>query len=77
MRRILMDYENGGRRHSQWFVPSRCPSADGLIPSLEEQEKAYIQWVLDETDGNKTLAAQYLGIDRVSLWRKLEKYGLS
>ena len=25
---------------------------------------------------NKTLAAQILGIDRVSLWRKLKKYGL-
>jgi two-component system, NtrC family, response regulator HydG len=51
-------------------------SGDGRIPSLEEHEKAYIQWVLGETDGNKTLAAQYLAIDRVSLWRKLKKYGL-
>lgn len=48
---------------------------DGRIPSLEEQEKAYIQWVLKETGGNKTLAAQILGIDRVSLWRKLKQYG--
>ncbi|MDD3619523.1 MAG: sigma-54 dependent transcriptional regulator [Desulfobulbaceae bacterium] len=52
-------------------------SSEGRIPSLEDQEKAYIQWVLKETDGNKTLAAQYLAIDRVSLWRKLKKYGLS
>ena len=52
-------------------------SEDGTIPSLEEHEKAYIQWVLGETDNNKTLAAQYLGIDRVSLWRKLKKFGLS
>jgi DNA-binding NtrC family response regulator len=50
---------------------------DGTIPSLEEHEKAYIQWVLGETEGNKTLAAGYLGIDRVSLWRKLKKYGIS
>jgi DNA-binding NtrC family response regulator len=49
---------------------------DGRIPSLEEQEMAYIQWVLKEVGGNKTLAAQTLGIDRVSLWRKLKKYGL-
>lgn len=49
----------------------------GGIPSLEEHEKAYIQWVLKETEGNKTLAAQHLGIDRVSLWRKLKKYDLS
>jgi DNA-binding NtrC family response regulator len=49
----------------------------GGIPSLEEHEKAYIQWVLKETEGNKTMAAQHLGIDRVSLWRKLKKYDLS
>ena len=48
----------------------------GKIPSLEDQEKDYINWVLTEFGGNKTLAAQTLGIDRVSLWRKLKKYGL-
>jgi DNA-binding NtrC family response regulator len=49
---------------------------EGKIPSLEEQEESYIKWVLNEVGGNKTLAAQILGIDRVSLWRKLKKYGL-
>ncbi|MEW6408685.1 MAG: sigma-54 dependent transcriptional regulator [Nitrospirota bacterium] len=49
---------------------------EGKIPSLEEQEETYIKWVLREVGGNKTLAAQILGIDRVSLWRKLKKYGL-
>ncbi len=49
---------------------------EGKIPSLEEQEEVYIKWVLNEVGGNKTLAAQILGIDRVSLWRKLKKYGL-
>ena len=50
--------------------------SDGKISSLEDQEVAYIKWVLNEVGGNKTLAAQQLGIDRVSLWRKLKKYGL-
>jgi DNA-binding NtrC family response regulator len=48
---------------------------DGKVIPLEEQEKDYILWVLDEAHGNQTLAAQMLGIDRVSLWRKLKKYG--
>jgi two-component system response regulator HydG len=48
----------------------------GKIPSLEDQERDYITWVLAEFGGNRTLAAQTLGIDRVSLWRKLKKYGL-
>ncbi len=49
---------------------------DGKMPSLDEQEASYIKWVLKESGDNKTLAAQILGIDRVSLWRKLKRYGL-
>jgi DNA-binding NtrC family response regulator len=48
----------------------------GKMASLEDQEKAYIQWVLHEVDGNRSRAAAILGIDRVSLWRKLKRYGL-
>ena len=49
-------------------------SNKGSIPSLDDQERSYIEWVLDQTEGNKTKAAEILGIDRVSLWRKLKKY---
>ena len=42
--------------------------------TLEENEKEYIAWVLGEVGGNKTRAAEILGIDRVSLWRKLKRY---
>ncbi len=49
---------------------------EGKFPSLEDQEKTYIRWVLEEVDGNKSKAAQILGIDRVSLWRKLKKFDL-
>jgi DNA-binding NtrC family response regulator len=48
----------------------------GKIPSLDAQEKAYIRWVLEEVDGNRSRAAAILGIDRVSLWRKLKRYGI-
>lgn len=47
---------------------------EGRISSLEEQEETYIRWVLNEVGGNQTLAAQLLGINRVSLWRKLKNY---
>jgi DNA-binding NtrC family response regulator len=46
----------------------------GRIPTLEAQEQDYIAWVLQEAGGNQTVAAQLLGIDRVSLWRKLKRY---
>ncbi|MGC8905812.1 MAG: sigma-54-dependent transcriptional regulator [Desulfomonilaceae bacterium] len=49
---------------------------EGKLPTLEELEVDYIKRVLEETGGNKTLAASTLGIDRVSLWRKIRRYGL-
>lgn len=49
---------------------------DGKLPTLEEQEIEYIKRVLAQSGGNKTLAAETLGIDRVSLWRKIKRYGL-
>ncbi|HKJ65227.1 MAG TPA: helix-turn-helix domain-containing protein, partial [Desulfopila sp.] len=45
-------------------------------PTLEEHEKNYILEVLDEVEGNKSKAAKILQIDRVSLWRKIKRYGL-
>ncbi|MFW5905965.1 MAG: sigma-54-dependent transcriptional regulator [Desulfobia sp.] len=49
---------------------------NGALPTLADQEKAYIEWVLQETDNNKTEAAKALGIDRVSLWRKIKKFDI-
>ena len=46
------------------------------IPTLEDQEKNYIKWVLDKSEGNKTKAAKIMGIDRVSLWRKMKRYDM-
>ncbi len=44
--------------------------------TLESQEAEHIQHVLKLAEGNKTQAAKLLGIDRVSLWRKLKKLGI-
>jgi transcriptional regulator with PAS, ATPase and Fis domain len=44
--------------------------------TLEENEREYIAWVLEQVHDNKTKAAEILGIDRVSLWRKLKRYQL-
>lgn len=41
--------------------------------TLEECEREQIKWTLDYTNGNRTLAAQLLGIDRTSLWRKMKR----
>ena len=43
-------------------------------PTLETIERAYIMWVLQGEGGNKTRAAEVLGIDPSTLYRKLGRY---
>jgi transcriptional regulator with GAF, ATPase, and Fis domain len=42
--------------------------------SLAELERAYILHVLEETHGNQRRAAEVLGIDPSTLWRKMKRY---
>ncbi|MCF8142304.1 MAG: sigma-54 dependent transcriptional regulator [Deltaproteobacteria bacterium] len=44
--------------------------------SLEEKEKEYIREVLVQTDYNRNLAAEILGLPRTTLWRKMKRFGL-
>jgi len=41
---------------------------------LEEAERRHILHVMETVQGNKTVAAQVLGLDRKTLRRKLERY---
>jgi DNA-binding NtrC family response regulator len=59
-------------RGSHVVVASEDPS--DLAP-LEEVERRYVLRVLDAVGGNKTLAARTLGLDRKTLYRKLERWG--
>jgi two-component system response regulator HydG len=45
-------------------------------PTLEAIERAYILWVLQSEAGNKTRAADVLGIDPSTLYRKLSRFGV-
>lgn len=45
-------------------------------PTLEAVERAYIMWVLQSESGNKSRAAEALGIDPSTLYRKLTRYGV-
>ena len=49
---------------------------NGGLLKLEELEQDYISHVLKLCGGSRTKAAEILGIDRASLWRKMKKYGL-
>ncbi|MFN8570946.1 MAG: sigma-54 dependent transcriptional regulator [Gemmatimonadaceae bacterium] len=44
-------------------------------PTLDVIERAYIMWILQAEGGNKTRAAESLGIDPSTLHRKLSRFG--
>jgi len=60
-------------RKSEPLVADR-PSVN---PTLELIERAYITWVLQNEGGNKTRAADVLGIDPSTLHRKLARFGVA
>jgi DNA-binding NtrC family response regulator len=47
------------------------------VQSLEDMELSYILRVLDAVGGNKASAARLLGVDRTTLYRKLQRQELS
>jgi len=60
------------------FTSSRIALESGdpltIIP-MDEVERRYIMRVLEALDGNKASAARLLGMDRRTLYRKLERWG--
>ena len=50
---------------------------DSSLFNLETVEKSHIQKVLRYTNGNKTKAAELLGIGVTTLYRKLEEYKIA
>lgn len=61
-----------GRKKS---TPPHLPERH--FPTLHELERDYIHKVLSHVNQNRTKAAELLGIDRVSLWRKIKKHEVS
>jgi len=60
-------------RRAEPLVSDRPPAAN---PTLDAIERAYILWVLQSEGGNKSRAAEVLGIDPSTLYRKLSRYGV-
>ncbi|HMA91925.1 MAG TPA: sigma-54 dependent transcriptional regulator [Polyangiaceae bacterium] len=46
------------------------------LVSLEEMERRYVLHVLESVGGSRTAASKILGLDRTTLWRRLERYGV-
>jgi transcriptional regulator with PAS, ATPase and Fis domain len=47
------------------------------LPTLEEVERRYIEYVLRKVRHNRTRAADLLGIDRRTLYRMADRYGIT
>src|SRR5262249_2677013 len=46
------------------------------LPPLEEMERRYLIHVLEAVNGNRTRAAEIMQIDRRTLYRMAERYGI-
>lgn len=69
---IIFEVMNGAPNFSMEEKQNTCvghASGDGLLKHVEGE---MIKKVLEETKGNKTLAAEKLGISITTLWRKLK-----
>ena len=62
---------------AQTSIPSILGQALAERMTLSELEQSYIERVLKDENGNKTRAALRLGLDRKTLYRKLEEYARS
>jgi DNA-binding NtrC family response regulator len=72
----------------EWIAPAELPeceltdndrdasTAADLRRAVHSYEKSHIENVLKETGGDKTRAAELLGLSRSSLYRKLESLGI-
>jgi DNA-binding NtrC family response regulator len=63
--------------------PTVTPRAPALekrlfddLPTLEEIERRYLAHVLEQVGGNRTRAAEVMGIDRRTLYRMAERFGI-
>ena len=73
---ILADEREILPEHLPYEIQTRDKTSSGNL-SLASVEKMHIEKVLDHTKGNKTKAAEFLGIGLTTLYRKMEEYHIS
>jgi DNA-binding NtrC family response regulator len=55
-------------------VEGKQPASSGKPMTLEDVERRHIEQVLETVNGNRQQAARILGIDRSTLYRKLQRF---
>jgi transcriptional regulator of acetoin/glycerol metabolism len=56
-------------------APRDQPFSD--LPTLDDLERRYLLHVLEAANGNRTRAAEILGVDRRTLYRMAERFGIA
>jgi DNA-binding NtrC family response regulator len=57
-------------------APAMADTLFAGLPPLDEVERRYLVHVLDAVGGNRTRAAEVMGIDRRTLYRMAERFGI-
>jgi transcriptional regulator of acetoin/glycerol metabolism len=58
------------------MTPVPAQTSDGKPLAMEEAEKNHILQVLAQCGGRKGEAADLLGINKSTLWRKMKRFGI-
>jgi DNA-binding NtrC family response regulator len=79
----LVVFSRGSRIDVGDLPPTVTPRAPVLekrlfddLPTLEEIERRYLMHVLEQVGQNRTRAAEVMGIDRRTLYRMAERFGI-
>ena len=72
----LADLPNRVRDWSSEHVLVMASAPEELV-TLRTMESRYLRRVLAAVAGNRTSAARILGIDRKSLYRKMQRFGIA
>ncbi|HUE85483.1 MAG TPA: sigma-54 dependent transcriptional regulator [Vicinamibacterales bacterium] len=79
----LVVFSRGSRIDAGDLPPTVTPRAPALekrlfddLPLLEELERRYLLHVLEQVGNNRTRAAEVMGIDRRTLYRMAERFGI-
>jgi DNA-binding NtrC family response regulator len=79
----LVVFSRGSRIDIGDLPPTVTPRAPVLekrlfddLPTLEEIERRYLMHVLEQVGNNRTRAAEVMGIDRRTLYRMAERFGI-
>jgi DNA-binding NtrC family response regulator len=80
-RLVVLSRGSSGDLADQPFKPPTGPDLEARLfvdlPSLDEIERRYLLHVIEQVGGNRTRAAEVLGIDRRTLYRRAERFGIA